>query len=90
MPAKTITRNNNVIPVLKRSGDTNNAAAWNSVVVDGGLMHSGMISGSRFLPPDGAETIRNYVQSEARKALAAPAQPAGPPARSLTPTEAAT
>ncbi len=83
-------RNNNVVPDLRRSAYMNNAAAWKSVVVDGGLMHAGMISWNRFLPPDGAELIRHYVQSEARQALAAPLQPAGPPVRSLTPTEAAT
>ncbi len=73
------TRTNNVVPDLKRSGFTQNADAWKTVVIDGGLKHFGMISWRRFLPPDGAETIRNYIQSEARNALAKPTQPAGCP-----------
>ena len=81
-------RNNNVVPDLKRSPYLNNAAAWKTVVEDGALKNSGMISWSKYLPQGGAETIRHYVQSEARKALKNPA-PTGP-AQSLTPTEAAT
>jgi len=86
------TTNNNVIPDLKRSPYTNNAAAWKTVVIDGGLAHLGMISWSHYISPDQAESIRHYVQSQARKALTnpLPPNPRGQPPRSLTPTEAAT
>jgi mono/diheme cytochrome c family protein len=82
------TRNNGVVPDLKRSPYLNGAAAWKAVVEDGLLKDRGMISWKHRLPPGGSETIRHYVQSEARKALAAPPAPesTGP---ALTPTEAA-
>ncbi len=83
--------NNNVVPDLKRSPYMNNADAWKTVVIDGALTNTGMISWSKYLTQAQAETIRHFVQSQARKALAAPARPAGPPGgQSLTPTEAAT
>ena len=82
-------RNNNVVPDLKRSLYLNNAAGWKAVVEGGALNSKGMISWAKILPQGGSETIRHYVQNEARKAAAAP-PPTGGPAQSLTPTEAAT
>lgn len=84
------TRNNNVIPDLKRSALLNNPSAWKSVVLDGILKDKGMISWARMLPPEGAETIRHYVQNEARKALTPQTPPAGAAQPQLSPTEAAT
>jgi quinohemoprotein ethanol dehydrogenase len=80
------TRNNGVIPDLKRSAFLNSAAAWKTVVEDGALKQLGMIGWSHLLPPGGAENIRHFVQNEARKALTAPPTPSGP---ALSPTEAA-
>jgi quinohemoprotein ethanol dehydrogenase len=84
------TNNNNVIPDLKRSPYMNSAEAWKAVVIDGGLAQAGMISWADYISTDEAETIRNYVQSQARKALANPPDQNGQPMQSLTPTEAAT
>lgn len=85
------TRNNGVVPDLKRSPYLNAAEAWKLVVEDGLLKDRGMIGWAHRLPPGGAEAIRHYVQNEARKAVAAPPPSAEPEQQggALTPTEAA-
>ncbi len=73
-------RNNNVVPDLRRSAYLTSAEAWKAVVEDGALRDRGMIAFyPRFLPPGGAEKLRGYIADEARKAIAAPAAAAAPP-----------
>jgi quinohemoprotein ethanol dehydrogenase len=71
--------NNNVAPDLRRSPFLASKTGWKSVVEDGAMEKTGMISWSWFLPPGGSEKLRGYVVEEARKALAAPA--GAPPPR---------
>ncbi|MBY8825627.1 PQQ-dependent dehydrogenase, methanol/ethanol family [Sphingomonas colocasiae] len=58
----------NVTPDLRRSGVLPDRDGWRSVVLDGILAERGMVSFSASLSPDDAESIRLYVQAEARAA----------------------
>ena len=54
-----------ILPNLQRSGVTGSADAWNSIVSDGALKASGMVSFSRVMSPRQAEAVRSYVVDEA-------------------------
>lgn len=54
-------------PDLRRAGALADAEIWKSVVIDGALTASGMVSFSRWITPQEAESIRAYVAEEARK-----------------------
>ncbi|WP_150293225.1 PQQ-dependent dehydrogenase, methanol/ethanol family [Sphingobium estronivorans] len=58
----------NVTPDLRRSGVLTDKATWQSVVIDGILSERGMVSFRNSLTPADAESIRLYVQTEARAA----------------------
>jgi quinohemoprotein ethanol dehydrogenase len=55
-----------VLPDLKRSGALNDPSVWKQIVIDGVLKDSGMVSFSQYLSPAEAESIRLYVQHQAR------------------------
>jgi mono/diheme cytochrome c family protein len=55
-----------VLPDLKRSGALNDPSVWKQIVIDGALKDSGMVSFSQYLSPAEAESIRLYVQHQAR------------------------
>ena len=74
------TRSNNVVPDLTRSAFLQNKDAWKTVVDDGALTATGMISWAKYMEPGGSEKIRGYVADQARKALVAPPPP---PARGV-------
>jgi quinohemoprotein ethanol dehydrogenase len=63
----------NIVPDLRRSAALADRAAWKAIVLDGALRAQGMVSWSKFLSPDAAESVRAYVADEARKASAATA-----------------
>jgi PQQ-dependent dehydrogenase (methanol/ethanol family) len=75
------------LPDLKHSPMLMTAENWKGVVIDGASASRGMASFARFFDAKGAEDIRAYVISEARKAQAAQA-PAAPvtPAKGGAPT----
>jgi quinohemoprotein ethanol dehydrogenase len=56
----------NVVPDLRRSGVLADAASWKTVVIDGVLAERGMISFKDQLSADQVESIRAYVQKQAR------------------------
>lgn len=58
----------NVTPDLRRSGVLTSKDSWRSVVIDGVLKDRGMVSFRATLSVDAAESIRLYVQNEARTA----------------------
>jgi len=67
------------IPDLRYSDVTHDAAAWKSVVIDGERKDNGMVSFAKFLSPQQAEQVRQYVLSvangqKARMAAAAAKQ----------------
>jgi quinohemoprotein ethanol dehydrogenase len=62
----------NIIPDLKRSKALGNVALWKAIVEGGAMKATGMISWSPYLPAGGAEAIRAYVITEARKEAAGP------------------
>ena len=70
------------LPDLKRSPILTTAENWKGVVIDGASATRGMASFSRFIDAKGAEDIRAYVISEARKAATAPTTAAPMPAGS--------
>jgi quinohemoprotein ethanol dehydrogenase len=59
-------RASNNLPDLRRVTELSDKKAWQTVVIDGALMHAGMISWNKFLNADDAENIRAYVTGEAR------------------------
>jgi hypothetical protein len=61
------------VPDLRYSGALENADAWRRVVIDGALREQGMVSWSRVMNPEQADTIRHYVIRRAHedKVLAA-------------------
>jgi len=61
-------RSSNIVPDLRRSAALADKAAWKSIVLDGALRSQGMVSWSRYLTPEAAESVRAYVADEARKA----------------------
>jgi quinohemoprotein ethanol dehydrogenase len=63
-------RSSNIVPDLRRSAALADKAAWKSIVLDGALRAQGMVSWSKFLTPDAAESVRAYVADEARKVAA--------------------
>jgi quinohemoprotein ethanol dehydrogenase len=58
--------NANVVPDLRRSGALPDKATWQSIVYDGALQPSGMISWSHTLSRDDVEALRAYVNEQAR------------------------
>lgn len=58
----------NVTPDLRRSGVAGDKTTWRSVVIDGILAERGMVSFKNALSPADAESIRLYVQEQARAA----------------------
>ena len=58
----------NVTPDLRRSGILPDKDGWRAVVLDGILAERGMVSFRASLSPADAESIRLYVQAEARAA----------------------
>jgi PQQ-dependent dehydrogenase (methanol/ethanol family) len=50
-----------VLPDLRYSTHLGAAPTWKAIVLDGTLVRNGMVSFSRYLKPDDAETIRAYV-----------------------------
>ncbi len=56
------------LPDLKTSPAILTPAAFKSVVLDGARVAKGMVSFSRYLTADQAESVRAYILSEARKA----------------------
>ena len=75
-------RASNQIPDLRRSGALADAGTWRQVVLGGALAHQGMVSWQRFIEPDDAEMIRDYIESEADMAMKGSArQPDRPTAR---------
>ena len=62
-----------LVPDLRYSAALENAEAWRHVVIDGALREQGMVSWSRVMNPDQADTIRHYVIHRAHedRALAA-------------------
>ncbi|MFN3511811.1 MAG: PQQ-dependent dehydrogenase, methanol/ethanol family [Phenylobacterium sp.] len=60
------------LPDLKRSQMLLGEESWKSVLIDGALAPRGMASFSRFIDARGAEDLRAYVLSEARKTSRAP------------------
>ena len=70
------------LPDLKRSPMLQTADNWKGVVIDGASAPRGMASFSRFIDAKGAEDIRAYVISEARKAASSPTAAAPMPAGS--------
>lgn len=56
----------NVVPDLRRSGALPDAAAWKAVLIDGVLSDRGMISFKDKLNGSEIESIRSYVQMQAR------------------------
>jgi quinohemoprotein ethanol dehydrogenase len=59
-------RASNNLPDLRRVAELSDKKAWQTVVIDGALMHAGMISWNKFLSAGDAEDIRAYVAGEAR------------------------
>jgi PQQ-dependent dehydrogenase (methanol/ethanol family) len=55
-----------VLPDLKRSAALEDADVWQQIVIGGVLKDNGMVSFSRYLTPAEAESIRIYVQKQAR------------------------
>jgi quinohemoprotein ethanol dehydrogenase len=53
-------------PDLRRANALADRDVWKSVVIDGALTASGMVSFSRWITPDQAEQIRAYMAEEAR------------------------
>ena len=58
-----------VLPDLRRSPLLPNELAWRAVLMDGVLTSRGMVSFANVTDAAGAESIRAYVSSEARRAL---------------------
>lgn len=58
-----------VVPDLRRSSVIADSAAFRAVVIDGALSDAGMISFKGKITPAEAESIRLYVQSQARQQL---------------------
>jgi quinohemoprotein ethanol dehydrogenase len=58
-----------VLPDLRRSGALASADAWRSIVIGGVLTDAGMVSFSRYLSAEDAESIRAYVTHAARAAV---------------------
>ena len=54
-----------VLPNLQASGVLGNADAWKSILIDGALKDSGMVSFARVMTPAQAEAVRLYVIDEA-------------------------
>ncbi|MFK8052071.1 MAG: PQQ-dependent dehydrogenase, methanol/ethanol family [Woeseiaceae bacterium] len=50
-----------VLPDLRWSGFAADEAAWQAAIIDGVLSEKGMVSFSKWLTPDDAESIRAYV-----------------------------
>ncbi len=71
----TICHNGPVNPNLMRSAYATDAAAWQSVVMDGTLSDNGMISFAPWITAEEAEAIRAYVLSEAARRAAEEDQP---------------
>src|SRR5690606_7124806 len=61
------TMSGGVVPDLRRSAIMTDSNAWSSVVLDGALSATGMISFKDKLTAAQAENIRVYVQAQARK-----------------------
>lgn len=55
-----------VLPNLQRSGALASAEAWKSILIDGALKDQGMVSFSRVMTPEQAQTVRMYVIDESR------------------------
>jgi quinohemoprotein ethanol dehydrogenase len=68
-----------LIPDLRHSAMINKAADFSTVVIDGALQHSGMVSFKADLTAEAAETIRQYVIKRANedRILEQSAKPAG-------------
>jgi quinohemoprotein ethanol dehydrogenase len=60
-------RSSNIVPDLRRSAALADKAAWKSIVLEGALRSQGMVSWSKYLTPEAAESVRAYVADEARK-----------------------
>ncbi|MEJ0008652.1 MAG: PQQ-dependent dehydrogenase, methanol/ethanol family [Steroidobacteraceae bacterium] len=56
----------NIVPDLRRSAFLTSAEGWQSVVIGGALAPRGMISWKKFVTPDQAEAIRDYVGEQSR------------------------
>ncbi|MFT5578555.1 MAG: quinohemoprotein ethanol dehydrogenase [Paraglaciecola psychrophila] len=54
-----------VLPDLRWSAFTGDAAAWNSVVLEGALAANGMVSFAQYINTEDAEAIRAYVLTQA-------------------------
>jgi mono/diheme cytochrome c family protein len=67
------------IPDLRYSAVTHDAAAWKGVVIDGDRTDGGMVSFAKFLNPQQAEQVRQYVLSVANAQKARMAAAAGAP-----------
>ncbi len=66
----TICHNGPVNPNLLRSAYATDAAAWQTVVIDGALADNGMVSFAPWITPEEAEAIRAYVLTEAARRAA--------------------
>jgi quinohemoprotein ethanol dehydrogenase len=59
-------QSHNVVPDLRRSAALADSALWKTIVIDGALSPAGMISWRQYLSSQQAESIREYVTSQAQ------------------------
>ncbi len=60
------TQSANVVPDLRRSPMLTDKQSWQQVVIGGALTERGMVSWSKYLTPEQAETVRAYVGEQSR------------------------
>ena len=66
-----------ILPDLRWSAISGNAAAWNAIVREGTLSENGMVSFADYVSEEDSEAIRAYVTARAHETLAAEAATGG-------------
>ena len=73
----TLAIGSGILPDLRWSAITGNAAAWDAIVRDGTLAENGMVSFADYLSEEDSESIRAYVTTRAHETLTNEAAEAG-------------